>query len=48
MNIFEIFIRMFVNEVFFIVKRGLKCSYEAIAENTTFLRERYCFQSRSS
>ena len=38
MNIFEIFVRMFVDEVFFIVKRGLKCSYETIEENTPFFR----------
>ena len=38
MNIFEIFIRMFVDEVFFIVKRGLKCSYETVEENATFFR----------
>ena len=38
MNIFEIFIRMFLDEVFFIVKRGLKCSYETIEENANFFR----------
>ena len=38
MNIFEIFIRMFVDEVFYIVKRGLKCSYETIEENAAFFR----------
>lgn len=46
MNIFEIFIRMFVNEVFFIVKRGLKCSYEAIAENTTFFKGKILFSKQ--
>lgn len=30
MAIFEIFIRMFLDEVFLIVKRGLKCNYETI------------------
>jgi 5-methylcytosine-specific restriction enzyme subunit McrC len=30
MNIFEIFIRMFIDEMFFIVKRGLKHSYETV------------------
>ena len=39
MNVFEIFIRMFVDEVFYIVKRGLKCSYETIEENATFFRK---------
>ena len=38
MNIFEICIRMFVDEVFYIVKRGLKCSYETIEENAAFFR----------
>ena len=33
LNIFEIFIRMFIDEVFFIVKRGLKCDYETIQAN---------------
>ena len=46
MDIFEIFIRMFVNEVFFIVKRGLKCSYEAIAENTTFFKGKILFSKQ--
>lgn len=32
-NIFEIFIRMFIDEVFFIVKRGLKSNYETIQAN---------------
>ena len=43
MNIFEVFIRMFVDEVFFIVKRGLKCSYETIEENTTFFKGKMKF-----
>ncbi len=34
MTLFEIFIRMFVDEVFSIVKRGLKCGYVSIEENT--------------
>jgi len=38
MNIFEIFIRMFVDEVFSIVKRGLKCNYETVEENSHFFR----------
>ena len=33
MNIFEIFIRMFINEVLLIVKRGLKSNYETIESN---------------
>lgn len=46
MNIFEVFIRMFVDEVFFIVKRGLKCSYEAIEENTAFFRGKMKFSQQ--
>lgn len=37
-NIFEIFIRMFLDEVFLIVKRGLKSSYETIEENANFYK----------
>ena len=33
MNIFEVFIRMFIDEVFFIVKRGVKCNYETVQSN---------------
>ena len=33
MNIFEIFIRMFIDEVFLIVKRGLNSNYETIQSN---------------
>lgn len=46
MNIFEIFIRMFVDEVFFIVKRGLKCSYETVEENATFFRGKMKFSQQ--
>ena len=46
MNILEIFIRMFVDEVFFIVKRGLKCSYETIEENATFFRGKMKFSQQ--
>ena len=46
MNIFEIFIRMFVNEVFFIVKRGLKCSYEAVEENAAFFHGKMKFSQQ--
>ena len=46
MNIFEIFIRMFVDEVFFIVKRGLKCDYETVEENTTFFRGKMKFSQQ--
>ena len=46
MNIFEVFIRMFIDEVFFIVKRGLKCSYETIAENTPFFKGKMKFSQQ--
>ena len=46
MNIFEIFIRMFIDEVFFIVKRGLKCSYESIEENATFFKGKMKFSQQ--
>ena len=46
MNIFEIFIRMFVEEVFYIVKRGIKCSYETIEENATFFRGKMKFSQQ--
>lgn len=37
---------MFVDEVFFIVKRGLKCSYETIEENATFFRGKMKFSQQ--
>lgn len=38
MNIFDIFIRMFTTEILSLVKQGLKCNYESVAENTTFFK----------
>lgn len=46
MNIFEIFVRMFVDEVFFIVKRGLKCSYETVEENAKFFKGKMQFSQQ--
>lgn len=46
MNILEVFIRMFVDEVFFIVKRGLKCGYETVEENATFFRGKLKFSQQ--
>ena len=43
MNIFEIFIRMFIDELFFVVKRGLKCSYETVEENAHFFKGKMKF-----
>ncbi len=34
---------MFIDEVFYIVKRGLKCNYELIEENATFLKGKIKF-----
>ncbi len=43
MNILEVFIRMFIDEVFFIVKRGLKNGYETIQSNETVLKGKLKF-----
>ena len=43
LSIIEIFIRMFVDEVLFIVKRGLKCDYETIQSNETVFRGKLVF-----
>lgn len=43
MNIFEIFIRMFVDEVFQIVKRGLKCDYITVENNEEIFRGKLLF-----
>ena len=46
MNVLEIFIRAFIDEVFFIVKRGLKCSYETIEENSVVFRGKMKFSQQ--
>ena len=43
MNVLEIFIRAFIDEVFFIAKRGLKCSYETVEENSAVFRGKMKF-----
>jgi len=43
LSIFEIFIRMFIDEVFFIVKRGLKCDYETIQKNGNVFKGKMIF-----
>lgn len=43
LDIFEIFIRMFIDEVFFIVKRGLKSSYKTVASNENFFKGKLLF-----
>ena len=46
MNVLEIFIRAFIDEVFFIAKRGLKCSYETIEENSAVFRGKMKFSQQ--
>ena len=46
MSIFEVFIRMFIDEVFFIVKRGLKCNYEAIQSNESVFKGKLKFSEQ--
>lgn len=43
LSIFEIFIRMFVDEVYYIVKRGLKCDYETIQSNEKVFKGKMVF-----
>ena len=43
LNIFEIFIRMFIDEVFYIVKRGLKCDYETLQSNGNVFKGKMIF-----
>ncbi len=40
LDVFDIFIRMFINEVFWVVKRGLKNDYQSIQENEQFFKGR--------
>lgn len=46
MNIFEIFIRMFIDEVFSIVKRGLKCDYETLQANGNVFKGKMIFSGQ--
>lgn len=46
LNIFEIFIRMFVDEVFYIAKRGLKCDYETTQSNESMFKGKMVFSSQ--
>lgn len=46
LNIFEIFIRMFVDEVFCIVKRGLKCDYKTIQSNEGVFKGKMVFSEQ--
>ena len=44
--IFEIFIRMFVEEVFRIVKRGLQCDYETVQSNESVCKGKLVFSGQ--
>ncbi len=46
LSIFEIFIRMFLDEVFMIVKRGLKCNYESIQDNLNVFKGKMLFSKQ--
>ena len=46
LNIFEIFIRMFVGEVFCIIKRGLKSDYETIRSNENTFKGKMIFSGQ--
>ena len=46
MNIFEIFIRMFIDELFLIVKRGLKCNYETVQSNESLFKGKLKFSEQ--
>ncbi len=46
MSIFEVFIRMFIDEVFFIVKRGLKCNYESVQSNQSVFKGKMKFSEQ--
>lgn len=45
-SIFEIFIRMFIDEVFGIVKRGLRSGYESIQANEQFFKGKLLFNKQ--
>ena len=47
MDVFEIFIRMFIDEVFLIVKRGLKRSYESVEETVNFFKGKMKFSQNT-
>ncbi len=43
MSVFEIFVRMFISEVFAIVKHGLKCDYRLMEENSAVFKGKLVF-----
>lgn len=46
LSIFEIFIRMFLDDVFSIVKHGLKCNYESIQDNLHVFKGKMLFSKQ--
>ena len=46
MSIFEVFIRMFIDEVFTIVKRGLKSDYETVRSNENVFKGKLIFSEQ--
>lgn len=46
MNIFEVFIRMYIDEIFSIVKFGLKCSYETVQSNENVFKGKMLFSKQ--
>lgn len=46
LDIFEIFVRMFLDEVFRIAKHGLKCGYETVEENTNCFKGKMLFSQQ--
>lgn len=47
LNIFEIFIRMYVDEVFYIVKRGLQCDYLSVQSNENVFKGKIMFAEQA-
>lgn len=47
LNIFEIFIRMYVDEVFYIVKRGLQCDYLSVQSNENIFKGKMMFAEQA-
>lgn len=46
LSIFEIFIRMYIEEMFSIVKRGLKCDYEIVRRNGAVFKGKMLFSEQ--
>ena len=44
--LFEVFIRMFIDEVYAIVRRGVRCGYETVSENSRFYKGKMLFNEQ--